>query len=101
MNDCINCGATAEDNSFRFTHYYPCSRRGTVERDAKWYCWQHDPEYIERKKKEREDKWKRKWAREKESWRRKDAERNACKGVPTEILENINVKSLLEQINNE
>lgn len=25
---------------------YPCSRKGSVERDGKWYCKQHDPEAI-------------------------------------------------------
>jgi hypothetical protein len=28
--------------------YGNCSRNATVEREGKWFCWQHDPERLER-----------------------------------------------------
>ena len=31
-------------------HRYHCERDSTVERDGKCYCWQHDPEYIQAKR---------------------------------------------------
>ena len=36
---------------------YQCTRKGTVEVYGKWYCWQHDPERVERLQKEAEEKW--------------------------------------------
>ena len=30
-------------------HPYQCSKKGTVERDGKWYCKVHDPEYRKAK----------------------------------------------------
>ena len=35
---------------------YSCSRRGTIERDGKWYCWQHDPERIKADREKRRAK---------------------------------------------
>lgn len=32
---------------------YRCSRPATVERDGKWYCWQHDPERVKTDKERR------------------------------------------------
>lgn len=32
---------------------YKCHRNATVERNGKWYCWQHDPERVEADKKKR------------------------------------------------
>lgn len=28
-------------------HYSQCLREATVERDGKWYCYQHDPVKVE------------------------------------------------------
>ena len=32
-----------------------CEKNGTVERDGKWYCGQHDPVAIEEKRRKRQD----------------------------------------------
>ena len=42
----------------------PCSRKATVERDGKWYCWQHDPERVAGDKEKRLADWQAKSARE-------------------------------------
>ncbi len=34
-----------------------CQRKATVERDGKWYCKIHDPEYIKAKHTKRETKY--------------------------------------------
>lgn len=41
--------------SGNFYHKSRCSKRGTIKRDGKLFCWQHDPV---RKNKEREEKYK-------------------------------------------
>ena len=39
-----------------------CTRTNTQKHsNGKWYCWQHNPDRIERKHKEREDKWEREY----------------------------------------
>lgn len=38
-----------------------CWRRATVERDGQWYCFQHDPERVERLRLERQAAEKAKW----------------------------------------
>ena len=48
----------------RSISFYPCQRPATVERDCKWWCWQHDPERIEADKKKRRAEWKAEMARD-------------------------------------
>ena len=53
---------------------HPCSRKGIVEREGKFYCKQHDPVRI----KDQEEKQNRKWDQE---WAEAKAKRdhiNAC-----------------------
>jgi regulator of protease activity HflC (stomatin/prohibitin superfamily) len=32
---------------------YACSRKGTIEREGRWYCFQHDPEAVASQEAER------------------------------------------------
>jgi len=48
------CSARVSIDSWRFGQ---CSRKAIVERDGKWYCKIHDPEYIKTKDEEREAKY--------------------------------------------
>lgn len=48
----------------RSVSFYPCQRPATVQRDGKWYCWQHDPEYVAKKTAERRAGWQAKMDRE-------------------------------------
>lgn len=41
-----------------------CERRPTVERNGKWYCWQHDPDRLAEQAKERRDAWRAKMQKE-------------------------------------
>ena len=40
----------------------PCSRTGSVIRDGKHYCKQHDPEAVEAKRRARSAAWDAEWA---------------------------------------
>jgi uncharacterized Zn finger protein (UPF0148 family) len=41
-----------------------CQRAGLIERDGKWYCRQHDPVEVQRKKDEKSKQWQERWDRE-------------------------------------
>lgn len=96
MTDKKRCEGTAADVSIRITQFYQCTRNATVKVGGKWYCWQHDPAYKKKKESERDAKWDREWEAKQEGWRRRDAEQEACRGVPTDILEEVRVVDLLE-----
>ena len=58
--DCIipkfemsNIKCSAKVSNFRGWASSPCPKTAKVERNGKWYCIKHDPEYIKRKKAER------------------------------------------------
>ena len=61
MNDKIQrCSEQVSSDAW---HFHQCSRKVVVERDGKFYCKIHDPEYVknkrDRKQKEYDDKWAR------------------------------------------
>lgn len=76
---------------------YQCQRPATIERNGRWYCWQHDPEYIEKKEQEKRKKWEMKQARNAAQYARRNAERTACRDVPTEVLLTVKVADLLKR----
>lgn len=55
MAEPVYCCAHVWRNSWKFS----CSRRASVERDGKWYCWIHDPVAREEKQKAHRAKWAR------------------------------------------
>jgi len=66
-----------------------CTRKGTVEVNGKWYCWQHDPERVKREEKKRQEKWKEERERGTAIWDRRLLERRVCLSVTDEELESI------------
>lgn len=52
---------------------WQCTRDGSIERGGKWYCCQHDPKQVEKRKKERQAKWDAEWAAKEKKWKRKEA----------------------------
>jgi len=72
--------------------YLPCRRPATVQHNSQWYCWQHDPEYIEAKAEERRAAWKAKGNREDARYKR--IARNARLGA----LVTEETAALLEQL---
>jgi hypothetical protein len=52
------------------TLYGRCERRGTICRDGKFYCWQHDPGTPEQAKADRMKRWAEQQAEEEEYERR-------------------------------
>ena len=71
-----------------------CTRKGTVEIDGKWYCWQHDPERVKRLRKEEQEKFDRKNQAHKERDHRQRLEQDVCQGVSTEELEKLGTSGL-------
>jgi len=78
-------------------HKHQCVRTKTVERNGEWYCWQHDPERTARKEQERREASEARWKRITNQTQRTAAERAACEGVPTDVLEKVRVADLLEE----
>ncbi|MFA4974910.1 MAG: hypothetical protein WC683_20090 [bacterium] len=72
---------------FRDYTHYPCQHPAVVERDGKWYCKIHDPEYVKAKREEWAAKLQAQFAADKERYRRQIAETAACAGIPTEVLD--------------
>ena len=42
---------------FRGYHYYPCGKKGKVQRNGKWYCGRCDPDKVAAREAERQAKW--------------------------------------------
>lgn len=88
------CSAkTYENHSF-----YPCSRKGKIERDGKWYCKQHDPVEVERRAKESELRYQKESNALKESWDRQRAALAAVEGVSTEALNGGIIRDFIEAL---
>lgn len=67
-------------------HGSPCSRKGVVERDGKWYCRQHDPEAVKARRLASDAKYEAEWAAERKKRVREAAVAKACEGIKTEAL---------------
>ncbi len=51
-------GKRCSETMFRDYHRTQCSRRGTIERNGKLYCKQHDPEAAQARRAANDAKWK-------------------------------------------
>lgn len=91
-----DCNAKAH-GEYRDVRMHPCSRKGTVERDGRWYCWQHDPVRVAEEEEKRRAIWAARAIKRDEYYRRKAAVYKACEGVSTEVLETISVADLLRK----
>jgi cytochrome c556 len=61
----------------------PCTRPGTIERDGKLYCKQHDPVAKAEKRAARDKVWEAEWARERAHHDRIAAMSKFFENVPT------------------
>ena len=77
-------------------HQHQCPHNAVIERDGRSFCKIQDPVEVEKRRNERDKKWSNQWTKEKEDLRRLQVMHKACEDVPTEILETIKVKDLLE-----
>lgn len=68
-----------------------CQKKAKVERYGKQYCTIHDPEYVERKQKERQEKWYKEQVEKKRKWDEGAALRQIEKAAPVmlEALKNL------------
>lgn len=78
MSDKDRCVAKVLDHS-SWNSTFPCSRRGTIKRDGKLYCKQHDPVAIAEKEAARCKNWARKTREETKKINRRRLEHNVCK----------------------
>lgn len=65
MTDKIRCQATSNPKD-RWDSFHPqqCQKNAVVERNGKWYCKIHDPEYIKQKQNASMQKWQEEWKAE-------------------------------------
>ena len=66
-------------------NYIQCSRKGTVEVNGKWYCWQHDPG-RDAKVKIAKEKW---WVDKEIEWQREDFAYELANRITDEELESL------------
>ena len=64
-----------------------CQKEGVVERDGKWYCTVHDPEYKKAKQVAWQKKFDAEYLARQQVYRRNFAMRKACAPFTTEELE--------------
>ena len=79
------CAETVWDN-LRLEKY-PCSRGGTIERESKYWCYQHDPEAVKKRRAEQQASWSDENRQRAEANRRLAAERLAVGFLSTDALE--------------
>ena len=81
--------------TYRDWHFYPCSRKATVEREGKWYCWQHDPERAIKQNQKRQAQCDAEANERKAKETRRNVERDVCAGVSTDTLDKLGYEGLL------
>ena len=79
----------------RLWNHLQCTRKGTVEVNKKWYCWEHDPARVTKQCKDRQEKIDRKYQGSLNEGYRRLAEQDVCQGVSTEELEKLGTDGLL------
>lgn len=48
--------------------FHQCTRTGVVQRVGRWYCRQHDPEKVNARQRERDNKNAKEWALKQKKW---------------------------------
>jgi hypothetical protein len=71
----------------RSVSFFPCQRPATVQRDGKWYCWQHDPIRVEADKQKRRARWDARHDRETAKWERRTRNAKLAALVTAETAE--------------
>ena len=77
-----------------FNHW--CSRDGTKLEDGRWWCYQHAPYAIAKRREKAHARYEAESRARREQYRRQTAERDACMNISTEALEAGVVKGLVE-----
>lgn len=87
------CFASVFDNMR--SHQCQRDKNLKADSDGNLWCWQHHPDYVQKKRDDEKARWHKEDVIKKKRWRRSAAEKAACDGVPTDVLETIKVKDLL------
>lgn len=74
--DETRCGKQVQSDGMGF-HYHQCQRKGVVEHEGKWYCKQHDPKEVARRREAQTKKWNAEWAAKQARWKREEARASA------------------------
>ncbi len=74
-------------SSYHGGGWYLCSRNGKIERKNKWYCKQHDPEEVIRRRAASSALSQQQFDAEMERYHREAVVMTACKDLPTDWLE--------------
>lgn len=68
-------------------HGYQCTFKATVQREGKWFCKKHDPEYIKAKREESFRLWDEKQSREAKARDKSILITRAFEGITLEQIE--------------
>ncbi len=68
---------------------WQCHKRAIIERDGKWYCKIHDPEYVKQKNMKKQTRWAKEAAKQSAIWALKQARNNATEGLTLEELKQV------------
>ena len=66
---------------------YQCQKKAVVDRDGKFYCKVHDPEYIKEKKRKWHERFAKEQVENRKRWHRKEVTEKVCEPFTTEWLE--------------
>ena len=80
------CSERVSDGG-RWPHYYRCTKKAVVERDAKHYCKVHDPEYIKAKRQAQGDKWDAERKKRDDGYKRESLAREIFQDIATDTIE--------------
>ena len=69
----------------RFSHQ--CQKNAVAERDGKFYCMVHDPEYIKEKRRKWDEKFDKEYIESQERYHREEVIKRVCEPFTTEWLE--------------
>lgn len=83
------CCHMVQENNFSFFRVgeHQCNNTAKVIRDGKPYCGIHDPVRLQEVEDKKTAKWKVEYEAKEEINRRREAEKVACKSIPTSDLE--------------
>jgi hypothetical protein len=94
------CSATVYPNDrWGSFHGYRCNKKAVVERDGKFYCKVHDPEYKAKKQAEASARFDMIYETRKTQWHRDKVIARIFDNVPTEVIEERanEIRKLLEE----
>ncbi len=69
MSDDVERCSALVSSAGMWSQFHRCSRAGSITRNKKPYCKQHDPDAVKEKRAAKEAAWDAKWKSNKEQWK--------------------------------